>query len=329
MRLVRWGLILTALFLFLIVQMGCGSNESNSPVDEGRWVTVDANLAELREIQEEVDRGHRPGLLDPLQCAMEFVNSNLGLKGKIENSEVIDNQEMLVRMEIEGRTIELKMFQPVRKDETGIWAVEKYRYLEEKPQLPVKEDQKIKVTRLESKPGLLEVEGIAQVYEATVNYEITDSEGDILYEGYVTASEGAPGWGKFELSIAGDLEEASILSLFTLSAEDGRRAGQTGYFIKPFGEGEIMEVIPSQGNTQYPENILVKGTFNYSPHTMEEFMFSIMGDAEITDLRGNKLQPGDLETGDKVTVWLEYPGLIRESMPPGADVRKIMKQAAN
>ncbi len=72
------------------------------------------------------------------------------------------------------------------------------------------------------------VRGLARVFEATIQYEFED--GHYLFEeGFVTAKEGAPSWGEFEVVI--ELEEFKVANntgigrviLFEESAKDGSR----------------------------------------------------------------------------------------------------------
>ena len=89
------------------------------------------------------------------------------------------------------------------------------------------ENQAFRNITVSGSQGNYVVSGEARVFEATVQYEVED--GHFIYqEGFVTASEGAPGWGTFTLNI--NIPEASLpeygtlsLILFEESAEDGSR----------------------------------------------------------------------------------------------------------
>jgi hypothetical protein len=75
--------------------------------------------------------------------------------------------------------------------------------------------------------GNYTVTGEARVFEATVQYEVEDGH-FILQEGFVTASEGAPGWGTFTINISipkENLPNNGMLTLFLFeeSANDGSR----------------------------------------------------------------------------------------------------------
>jgi spore germination protein GerM len=71
------------------------------------------------------------------------------------------------------------------------------------------------------------VRGLARVYEGTILYEFEDGH-FILAEGFTTATEGAPGWGEFEIII--ELDEVANYSgtviLFEESAKDGSRINE-------------------------------------------------------------------------------------------------------
>lgn len=71
------------------------------------------------------------------------------------------------------------------------------------------------------------VRGLARVYEGTILYEFEDGH-FILDEGFTTATEGAPGWGEFEIII--ELDEFANYSgrviLFEESAKDGSRINE-------------------------------------------------------------------------------------------------------
>lgn len=68
------------------------------------------------------------------------------------------------------------------------------------------------------------VRGEARVFEASLSYTFEDGH-NVLAEGHVMASEGAPGWGKFEIIVQFDKASSpyGVLSLYELSAKDGSR----------------------------------------------------------------------------------------------------------
>lgn len=71
------------------------------------------------------------------------------------------------------------------------------------------------------------VRGLARTYEGTVLYEFEDGY-YILAEGFTTASEGAPGWGEFEIIIELDTvaNYSGRVILFEESAKDGSRINE-------------------------------------------------------------------------------------------------------
>ncbi|TCK92692.1 sporulation and spore germination protein [Natranaerovirga hydrolytica] len=72
------------------------------------------------------------------------------------------------------------------------------------------------------------VRGLARVYEATIQYEFEDGH-NILDKGFTTASEGAPGWGEFEITIDIEGEVANntgSIILYEESMKDGSRMNE-------------------------------------------------------------------------------------------------------
>ena len=69
--------------------------------------------------------------------------------------------------------------------------------------------------------GLLEVTGIAQVYEATLSYLVEDADGNILREDFVNTASGGPDWGTFRIFEESLLETSLNLVLLEEDAADG------------------------------------------------------------------------------------------------------------
>lgn len=123
------------LILALISLLGlCGCVQEQKPgAQEAGWVEVSIDPEKARLLQEEVDSGHRPGLLDPRQVTYEFLERELGISGSQvqemrEVEEIPEGRVLRVALS-DGRTIELVVVQPVQKGRTGIWQVKKYRFL--------------------------------------------------------------------------------------------------------------------------------------------------------------------------------------------------------
>jgi hypothetical protein len=74
------------------------------------------------------------------------------------------------------------------------------------------------------RPGF-EVSGIASVFEATVNYRIYSSSGEILAESYTTATDGM-NWGFFtfepEFENQPEMGQDILLELYNINAKDGK-----------------------------------------------------------------------------------------------------------
>ena len=69
----------------------------------------------------------------------------------------------------------------------------------------------------------LEVSGIANTFEANVNYSVNDPEGLVLDDGFTTASAGNGAWGEFAFSVSYTTSRTGLGSviLWETSAQDG------------------------------------------------------------------------------------------------------------
>jgi hypothetical protein len=82
-------------------------------------------------VQEQVDNGHMPGLLDPVQVANHFVYEQLKfdpgnfLGYKLAEAE--DSTLILTYNFKKNVQVEIQLVQPVRQDEFGIWMVAAHR----------------------------------------------------------------------------------------------------------------------------------------------------------------------------------------------------------
>jgi hypothetical protein len=67
--------------------------------------------------------------------------------------------------------------------------------------------------------------GEARVYEGTVQYELKDIQGNVISEGFTTATGSGTEWADFEISVNYDIDKHTegILFIFEESAEDGSR----------------------------------------------------------------------------------------------------------
>ena len=71
----------------------------------------------------------------------------------------------------------------------------------------------------------VQVSGIANTFEANVQYEVTGPDGAVLDDGFTTASAGNGTWGDFSFALdlsAGDV----VITVFDSSAEDGSRVNE-------------------------------------------------------------------------------------------------------
>lgn len=72
--------------------------------------------------------------------------------------------------------------------------------------------------------GLPQVQGLANVFEATVSLEIVDPDGEVVYQDFTTASCGTGCWGEYAFSLdTPALTPDSLVRVFWNSPEDGSR----------------------------------------------------------------------------------------------------------
>lgn len=70
----------------------------------------------------------------------------------------------------------------------------------------------------------LVISGAANVFEATVSYEVLGSDGSVIDEGFTTATCGTGCWGGFSIEVQGDFAGDETVRVFVHSAEDGEPA---------------------------------------------------------------------------------------------------------
>ena len=71
----------------------------------------------------------------------------------------------------------------------------------------------------------LTIEGIANTFEATVQYELTDANGKVLAQGFTTATAGSGEWGTFSATVdfLNDPEDLGAVVAFQQDAQSGGR----------------------------------------------------------------------------------------------------------
>ena len=129
----NWRILLpVVVFAAAVMCTGCRANafDTASPA----WVQVPIDSAKMSALQTEVDNGHRPGELDPEQVTGDFLVYDLAIPGGSTVSNMQDKKQRNGQSDVtvslqDGRTVQLVLVQPVRKDSTGIWCVQKYRFL--------------------------------------------------------------------------------------------------------------------------------------------------------------------------------------------------------
>lgn len=251
-----------------------------------------------------------------------IINSNkknieltIGATSAYVNGEMVD-------LEVPAQINENYTFVPLRFISEALQAEVTWLPAERKVLIELEPEAKpvesnIKINDFTYSPEELTVTGTARVWEANVLYEVTDKNDNILYDGFTTASIGAPQWGDFSISIDGNLSEAYILRFFSESAKDGSRMDIVEYFLKPFGTAKIM--------SRESDSILVEGVLDGYSNQPVQFYFSITPETIITDTNHNQITESDLKPGDELQIWISYPGLVLESWPAQAGAGKIVK----
>lgn len=231
-----------------------------------------------------------------------------------------------VELEVAARINENYAFVPLRFLSESLYAEVTWLPTERKVLIETDEGNNpikanIKLNDFIYSPEKLTVTGTARVWEANVLYEVTDKNDKVLFDGFTTASAGAPLWGDFSISIDGDLGEAYVVRIFTESAEDGSRMDILEYFLKPFGTGKIL--------SQETNSILVEGVFSGYTDQPVQFYFAITPETIITDANHHQISESELNPGDELEIWISYPGLVLESWPAQAGASKIVKKNAS
>lgn len=126
--------LLLALALTVLVGLsGCAHQQEPGSQNTG-WVEVPIGTEKAKLLQEEVDNGHRVGLLDPHQVIYEFLEGQLRIPGsKVQEMRDVKDTPGGKTIQVtlsDGKALEFVLIQPIRKERTGIWQVKKYRFLE-------------------------------------------------------------------------------------------------------------------------------------------------------------------------------------------------------
>jgi hypothetical protein len=252
-----------------------------------------------------------------------IVNNNIELTIG-EKIAYVDGEK--AELEVPARINENYTFVPLRFISESLHAEVTWLPAERKVLIESDEENKpveanIRINDFIYSPEKLTVTGTARVWEANVLYEVTDKNDKVLFDGFTTASVGAPLWGDFSISIDGDLGEAYVVRIFTESAKDGSRMDIVEYFLEPFGTGKIL--------SQETNSILVEGVFGGYTDQPVQFYFAITPETIITDANHHRISESELKPGDELEIWISYPGLVLESWPAQAGAGKIVKKNAS
>lgn len=107
------------------------------------------------------------------------------------------------------------------------------------------------------------VSGTASVFEATLNVAIKDAAGNVLCETFTTASEGAPGRGDYEVTLAfvpPESAEDGSVEAYTRSAKDGSIQDRVSLDVTLSEELPAIVVTSPQCNQEVRSPLVVEGT---------------------------------------------------------------------
>jgi len=134
-KITRLKYLIFALVIIVSISLlfGCNQQEKTN-LQSPNWIETQIDMEKAKSTQEEVDNGHRPGLLDPHQVSYEFLETQLNIAGN-EVQEMKDikdtNNGKIIQVTLsDGKVLQLYLIQPVKKGSTGIWQVQKYRFVE-------------------------------------------------------------------------------------------------------------------------------------------------------------------------------------------------------
>lgn len=102
-------------------------SSETSLTDTSSVVLSEEKLKKYQEIQDAEDNGHRPGLLDPEQVAMEFASDTLKITNLSEYDKEVSNKSdgsATLTFKKNGKpVVEIELYQPIKKGTDGIWVV--------------------------------------------------------------------------------------------------------------------------------------------------------------------------------------------------------------
>ncbi|MCP3995655.1 MAG: hypothetical protein GY722_11395, partial [bacterium] len=105
-------------------------------------------------------------------------------------------------------------------------------------------------------PSPIALTGIANVFEATVMYEVVDGEGTVLNAGFTTATCGTGCWGEFNVEVpySVEAETQGEVVVYEESARDGSRVNEIRYGVTlvPGGDAPVPTTTVPPTSTTLP-----------------------------------------------------------------------------
>jgi len=211
----------------VLLASGCGGNDEATPTDTGTTTTPSETVAlkvywlrdgkvwpALREVETH----------DPLNAAVDQLlagptkqeRADLGLTTKVPT----DRDSELPEAGLAQLVYTLTQFLPHSAEVDGV-PYTRTDFEEYTPAILVESP-----LAFEEVTSPLRVTGTANTFEATFNYELTDTDGKIVDENFVTATSGTGTRGTFDFTTAPftvPFDGVGELIVFELSAKDGSR----------------------------------------------------------------------------------------------------------
>lgn len=89
--------------------------------------------------------------------------------------------------------------------------------------------------------GRFVIAGLASVFEATVNLQVVDQDGEVVFEDFTTAAAGGPAWGTFQTTVDHDFAAVpGVIRVFWYSPEDGEPSDVVTVPVTPGGVWRLL-----------------------------------------------------------------------------------------
>jgi len=235
-----WRALLAVLVVLLAA--GCGGGEEAAPTDTGTtapatsevrvYFLLDGKVWPVRREVEQTEAVATAALAELLSGPTAQEESDLGLTTAIPAGTAVESVSVesgVARVELSGELPDeplaqvvytVSQFPTVESVEIQGRTLTRADFEDVTPAILVESP-----LAFEEVGSPLRVTGTANTFEATFNYELTDTDGRIVDEGFVTATSGSGTRGTFDFTtdeFTVPFDGVGALIVFELSAEDGK-----------------------------------------------------------------------------------------------------------